>query len=296
MRDHASGRLRRAAIEVGQLPGLRVLSEPVYRRLFRRPFQRNAQYYGVYDSYMEALAAAPATLPTGYDVAASGRMYRNYLEQIRVSDYPAVHWLSRLLASGQHRIFDLGGHIGLSYYGFRRYLDYPPGMRWLVHDVPAVVAAGREWADAHDPQGRLAFTVSSEDADGTDVLFTAGALQYLDYTLAELLQRLHHPPAHVLVNTVPMHPERGYFTLQNIGFAICPYRVACLPEFVAGIEALGYSVVDRWESFERHLEVPFEPDCDIDRYYGFYFARDGHGLSSAAAHACPDHAGHVVQA
>lgn len=271
---HVRSKLKRIAIETGQLPGLRLLTEPIYRRLFQRPYQPDAHYYGIYESHAAALKDAPSTLPTSYDVEGSGRMYRNQLEQIRVSDYPVVHWLARLLASGQRQVFDLGGHIGLSYYGFRRYLDYPADMRWVVHDVAAVVTAGRDWAAKHDPEGRLEFTGSRDDADGTDVLFTSGALQYLDYTLPELLGGMDRPPAHVLVNMVPMHPTRSYFTLQNIGFAICPYRISAVPEFVAGMEQLGYSIVDRWESFERHLEVPYAPDCDVDCYYGFYFRRD----------------------
>lgn len=271
---HVRSTLRHIAIETGQLPGLRVLARPIYRRLFQRPYQPEAHYYGVYDSHAQALRDAPPTLPTTYDVEGSGRMYRNQLDQIRVSDYPVVHWLSQLLATGQRRLFDLGGHIGLSYYSFRRYLDYPSDLRWLVHDVAAVVAAGRDWAVAHDAEGRLEFTGARDDADGADVLFTSGALQYLDYALPELLLGLERPPSHVLINMVPLHPNRDYYTLQNIGFAICPYHVAALPEFIAGMEALGYAIVDRWETFERHLEVPFAPDCDIDRYYGFYFRRD----------------------
>lgn len=273
-------KLRRIAIEAGQLPGLRRVAEPIYRRMFQRPYQPEAQYYGIYDSYAEALSDAPPTLPTSYDVEASGRMYRNHLDQIKVSDYPVLHWLSRLLATGSREVFDLGGHIGLSYYGFRRYLDYPADLHWLVHDVPAVVSAGREWAVSHDPERRLAFTDSRHDADGASILFTSGALQYLDYTLAELLQQLERPPTHVLVNIVPMHPSRGYFTLQNIGFAICPYRIAAVPEFVAGMQALGYTIVDRWQSFERHLEVPFAAECDIDSYHGFYFRRQPEAASA----------------
>lgn len=265
--------LRRIAAEVAQLPVLRRAAQPIYRRMFQAPYQSEVHYYGVYDSYAQALADAPPTLPTSYDVEASGRMYRDQLDQIKVSDYPALHWLSRLLAGDCRQVFDLGGHIGLSYYGFRRYLDYPADLQWLVHDVPAVVSAGRDWAVDHDPDGRLAFTDARHDADGSAILFTSGALQYLDYTLPELLQQLQHPPAHVLINIVPMHTSRGYFTLQNIGFAICPYRVAAAPEFVAAMQALGYEIVDRWQSFERHLEVPFAPDCDVDSYHGYYFCR-----------------------
>ena len=267
-------KLRRIAIEAGQLPGLRLVAQPIYRRMFQRPFQPEAHYYGIYDSYAQALADAPPTLPTTYDVQASGRMYRSHLDQIRVSDYPALYWLANLLRAGNREVFDLGGHIGLSYYAFRRYLDYPADLRWLVHDVPAVVSAGRDWAVDHDPEGRLGFTDSRHDANNAGILFTSGALQYLDYTLPELLGQIDQPPAHVLVNMVPMHPSHGYFTLQNIGFAICPYRVSAVGEFIAGMEALGYSIVDLWQSFERHLEVPFAADCDIDSYHGFYFRRD----------------------
>lgn len=267
-------KLRRIAIEAGQLPGLRLVAEPIYRRMFQRPFQPEAHYYGIYDTYAQALADAPPTLPTTYDVQASGRMYHSHLDQIRVSDYPALYWLSNLLRAGNRAVFDLGGHIGLSYYGFRRYLDYSADLRWLVHDVPAVVSAGREWAMDHDPEGRLGFTDSRLDANNASILFTSGALQYLDYTLPELLGQIDQPPAHVLVNMVPMHPSHGYFTLQNIGFAICPYRVSAAGEFIAGMEALGYTIVDLWQSFERHLEVPFAAECDIDNYHGFYFHRD----------------------
>ncbi|MFC3549831.1 TIGR04325 family methyltransferase [Lysobacter cavernae] len=267
-------KLRRIANESAELPGLRWLAEPLHRRMFRRKRSGNA-YCGVYESYTQALASASAlrALPTTYDTDASPRMYRDRLEQVRVSDYPLLYWLSRLLATGQRRVFDLGGHIGISYYGFRRYLDYPADLRWQVHDMPSVTNAGRELARELDPSGRLEFTDAREDADDCDLLVTSGVLQYLDYTLPELLQTLDRPPRHVLVNLTPMHPSRGYFTLQNLGIAICPYRVCALPEFVAEMEALGYRLRDRWESFERQLRVPFEPSCTIDSYHGFYFTR-----------------------
>ena len=84
-------------------------------------------------------------------------MYMDRHRSIRVSDYPMVHWLSQLLAEGRHRIFDLGGHIGVTYYGFRRYLSYPNTLEWRVHDVPSVIDAGRDWARQYDPDGLLHF-------------------------------------------------------------------------------------------------------------------------------------------
>ena len=248
----ARRKLKRIAIEAAQLPGVDLLARPVYRRMFEKPAYGN-RYYGAYSTHEEARAAVPATLPSTYDVEPAAQMYRRELQKIRLYDYAALHWLSRLFADGCHRVFDLGGHIGLAYYAYQRYIDFPAQLRWTVHDVATVTAAGRAWAEANDPSRRIAFSDTPDDASGTDILFTSGALQYLDYSLPELLARLAEPPPHVLVNLMPMHPERDYFTLQNLTIAICPYRVASLPGFACEMDPLGYRVVDRWEIADRSL-------------------------------------------
>lgn len=268
----ARKKLVRIAIETAELPGLRWIARPLYRHMFSRPYHGGNAYYGAYASHAEALAAAPA-LPTTYDQPSTTGMYMDRHNSIRVSDYPMLHWVSRLLSQGRHRIFDLGGHIGVTYYGFRRYITYPSTLEWRVHDVPAVVDAGRTWARQYDPDGLLHFADAPEAADSHDVLITSGALQYLDYTLPELLRRLDTPPPHVLVNLTPVHPARGYVTLQNMGKAVLPYRVMAKPQFVSEMQQLGYELVDQWQSKERHLRVPFEPDCTLDHYAGFYFQR-----------------------
>lgn len=265
--------LARIANAVAELPGIRRLAEPVYRRQFLRFRRPGNACHGVFDTYAEARAIAQSLqAPATYDLDDAGRLYRERLERIVVSDYPSIYWLSRLLDAGERKVFDLGGHIGISYYGFRRYIDYPGDMQWLVHDLPAMARAGRAHALQHDPERRLAFSDQPEAADGCDVLFTSGALQYLDYTLPELLQRLQHRPSHVLVNLTPMHPRCSFFTLQNIRIAICPYRVTAVPEFIAGMESMGYALIDHWQSRERSLRIPFRPGYEVDSYHGFYFA------------------------
>lgn len=264
-------RLIRIAREIAELPGVRWIAEPLYRRTFQRPIRTRNAYYGVHDSYRSALAAAPAGLDHTYDTDAAAAMYRDRIETLNCSDYPALYWLSRLIDEGARSVFDLGGHIGVSYYAMERFIDYPAGLRWVVHDMPRVVAAGQTWAKTHDPAHRLTFADRAEASSGFDILFSSGALQYLDYSLPELLQRTSNPPAHVLINLVPMHPERSYFTIQNFGIVASPYRVESAPAFVQAMETLGYELVDRWETLERHLRIPFRPDCDIDRYYGFCF-------------------------
>lgn len=271
------GRLAHMAREAMELPGIHLLSKPLYRIYFRRPYRHGNLYYGVFNSHAEAQAQADTLssthLPNTYDVAEASRMYRSQLLRVRSCDYAAMFWLERMLASGARRIFDLGGHIGLAYYGFGRFLELPDDLDWCVHDVPQVMEAGRQWAHRHDPRGRLRFATEVLQADGCDLLISSGALQYLDYSLPELLQRLQRKPAHVLFNLTPMHPSQRYFTLQNLGIAVCPYRIESIEWLVAEMQNLGYAVRDRWDLHERQLRIPFEPRHTIDRYYGFYFRR-----------------------
>jgi putative methyltransferase (TIGR04325 family) len=233
----------------------------------------------VYTSFDEARAGAPASLPTSFDQRPAGELYADRLDHVQIVDYPVLFWLAQLFAAGCRQVFDLGGNVGTSYFGFQRHLPYPDGLHWLVHDVPAVVAAWRERAQRCDSAGTLDFTDSREDADGRDVLLCSGVLQFLDYSLPELLRSLRKPPRHVLVNVTPLHPDRSFVTLQRVtrrrvGIANCPYRVTAVAAFIAEFEQAGYTVVDRWESTERHMRIPFEPAHSIDRYYGFYFRRD----------------------
>ena len=260
------------------MPTLNPFAERRYRRRFAQPFGDDNLYYGVYRSYQEAQAAAEGfasrSLPATYDVEAAGRIYRNQVEGIRVSDYPLVYWMRRLLSDGARRIFDLGGNIGVSYYAFAPYLDYPEGVQWRVHDLPRAMAAGAELAERDDPRRRLSFAKSEKEADGHDVLVCTGALQYLPYSMADLLAPFERSPPHILINLTPMHADREYFTLQNLGIAICPYRVGSTAALLADMKRLGYTTIDQWSSRERSLDVPFHPEATIDGYSGFYFRRD----------------------
>ena len=268
-------KLRHLANESAELPILRLLGEPLYRRLFeRRSFGDNA-YYGIYSSHANAMAAAARIArPSRYEefdraAFAGGGMYGR--QGIRVSDYPLVYWLKRFFDGGCRRLFDLGGHDGVTYYSFARLLDYPADLSWTVHDVPNAMAAGAEWAREHDSQQHLSFAASQFEASGCELLISSGTLQYLEYTLPELLAALSMRPSSVLVNLVPMHPQKSFFTLQNMGRAVMPYRVQALPAFVDAMQSLGYVKQDQWHSRERHLRIPFEPDYRIDGYEGFCF-------------------------
>ncbi|SFM99823.1 methyltransferase, TIGR04325 family [Dokdonella immobilis] len=263
-------RIRRIINEISELPGLNLLARPLYRRRFRAHRRGNA-YYGVYASFEAARADIPPGLPPDYNTAAAAELYEQRLSRLEASDYPALYWLQRMLGEGCRRIVDLGGHVGLSYYAFQPYLDYPRDLLWQVHDVPAVMEKGRALCAERGEQRRLAF-VDLDAVDGCDVLMAKGALQYLDYSLVELLKAQRVLPRRLLVNLTPMHPDRSFFTLQNIGVAVCPYRIGAVPEFLHGIRALGYRLIERWEHLDRSVQIPFCPEYSIDRYHGMCFS------------------------
>lgn len=243
-----------------------------YEHRFSRADQVNL-FRGVFPSFTDAERSAPQTKPIGYDHPAPAAMYEERTRLVFPSDYPLLFWLDRLLSELCGTVFDLGGHIGVGYYAYQRYLKYPKIFRWLVCDVPAVIARGREWAQKHDTRGLLSFTDQLSEANGQDVFFASGSLQYLPQTLAEILARLKQAPHHLLINLLPLHPRNDYFTLQNIGTAFCPYRISAEPSFMRALTGLGYQLVDRWQNLEKACPIPFHPDHSLDRYHGFYFRR-----------------------
>ncbi|WP_199099426.1 TIGR04325 family methyltransferase [Dyella sp. ASV21] len=256
-------------------PGIGGLLRARYERRFRAhdSTMRNL-YRGVYSSFAEAQASIPQSLLQGYDNAASASFYRERTRRVFLNDYPAMWWLSRLFEEGQTSVFDLGGHIGIAYYAYQRYFRYPDTVRWTVMDVPAVMEAGAAWAEKNDSLRHLSFTSRPEDAGDANVFFAAGSLQYLDYTLAQLLAQLDRRPAHLLLNSVPIHMTVSYFTVQNTGVSCCPYRVIAEREFVDGLRELGYVVRDRWENTDRRCDIPFYPAHSLDRYFGLYLSRE----------------------
>lgn len=260
---------------VAELPGILRWREARYsRQFFAHTSLMKNLYRGVYPGFTEALASIPPGRQAGYDNVDSAELYRERTRRVFINDYPIMLWLSKVFESGSTSVFDLGGHIGVAYYAYQRYLQYPQAIRWRVLDVPAVIEAGKIWADEYDAHQRLTFTDHRSDATGADILFAAGSLQYLDYTLIDLLGSLQQLPQHLLLNSVPIHMSASYFTVQNMGTACCPYRITAEREFVDGLKALGYVMKDRWENPHRSCTIPFHPDHSLDRYFGFCFSRE----------------------
>jgi putative methyltransferase (TIGR04325 family) len=261
---------RRMSRHSWRLPLVRRVLEADYARSFAR-MPKN-QFRGVYASFAEATASLPASAKVGYNHDELAGLYRHRMEKANQSDYAVLFWLKGLLDK-QSFVFDFGGHVGVAYHGWRTYLGYPPGMRWLVYDVPAIVKVGAELARERPSDG-LAFTSDVADARGCTIFLAAGSLQYIDESLPALLARSGGLPRHLLVNKLPLYEGPTFVTVQSTGRAFHPYRICNRAEFVSEVIALGYRVVDNWSNREQYCEIPFEPDRDIDAYSGYYFVRD----------------------
>jgi putative methyltransferase (TIGR04325 family) len=70
-----------------------------------------------------------------------------------------------------------------------------------------------------------------------------------------------------------MHHSKGFYTLNSIGTAFCPYRVVHEASFVKDLDALGYRATDRWANPGKGLHLPFEDGYDVPAYRGGYFER-----------------------
>ncbi|HWV15281.1 MAG TPA: methyltransferase, TIGR04325 family [Cellvibrio sp.] len=224
---------------------------------------------GVYSSFAEAVAAAPATKPTGYDAANAQSWYYTKLNSIGLEDYPVLYWLRQAFADSSS-LLEIGGHVGVAYYGFARVLEYPAELNWTIVDVPSVMQAGE--AMARERQSRhLHFAHSGlAGMKGVDILMTVGALQYLETDLASIISDFQYKPRHLIINTTPVYEGPGFTTLQNLGSVYCAYRIFNRQEFVASLKAIGYTLIDSWAK-PRQFRVPGHPDKAFDHYSGFYF-------------------------
>lgn len=242
-----------------------------YKSFLNRCTPSRSKYRGVYATFNEAKANVQKGASIGYDNERAAVMYLSYVNFILPSDYPVIFWLRDALRSGV-RVFDFGGNVGISFYSFEKYLNYPKDLEWVVCDVPSVVKAGQNLANQRK-ETRLSFASRFEDADGFDILLASGSLQYIARPLGELLSRLKRPPRHVLINRLPLHDTRECVTLQNIGVTVCPYYVFRKDRFITDVQASGYELQDLWTDATHSCMIPFYPEYSVPRYSGLYFSR-----------------------
>ena len=238
----------------------------------QRQFMENTDqnlFMGRFDSFESALAHVPTHRPTGYDNAESAKLA--YTSQITSWDYPVLFWLHRAFDAGLRSVFDLGGHVGIKYYAFKRALPFPEDLRWTVCDVPAVVKEGAEIATHRDPARQLGFTSDYAQANGCDILLASGSLQYLPMRLVDMLRDLPGKPKRILLNTTAAHTEETFYTVNSISTAFCAYRIQCWDELKEELKSAGYARLDTWHNEGKPIGVPFERGGDLAYYAGGCF-------------------------
>ena len=241
------------------------------RRALLFPKLNNA-VSGVYASFTDAREAVPRQGTLGYDSERHASMYDYRVGQLFISDYAVLFWLSQIHAQ-LSSVFDLGGHTGVLYYGFKERLKLADSLRWVVQDVPTTVERGRELARSRDNRS-LEFTTAWEDGSGSDLLLASGVLQYLDWNMAEHLDKWKSAPRYILVNNTPMYEGPDYITLQNTGISYNPYRIFNRAALIGSLEQRGFVLRDTWRT-DRSLDVPFHPERRVESYQGFFMERSG---------------------
>jgi putative methyltransferase (TIGR04325 family) len=242
--------------------------------LLREAVNLVAGYNRVFPDLKAARAAAAWYGRPGADSAEDAGALRAVLATTRPSDYPVLLHLARLPHEGL-RVFDLGGTTGDVFYQYDRHLGFPASLRWTVHDLPGNLERGRHFARRRG-ESRLQFADDVEGASGHDVLLVSGALHYFDFTLAEYVAGLAQRPRHVFLNRTPLVEAPTAATVQHTADGV---MVACRllnrAELVAGMEGLGYRLIDAWSVPELSIKLPWDREYWAREYSGAYFRAEG---------------------
>lgn len=253
-----------------RLPVTRYVAHAAYERRFATASGCQRLFRGVYRSFEEARQAAPATKPLHYDDSAYG--YGKNHRIILASDYPVILWLSKILPECSS-VLDYGGNVGIAFYSYRKYITYPPYLRWLVYDLPEVVEAGWRIHSQEGSPSPLLFTTTLSDCAGCDVLLASGSLQYVPESFPEVLSAIGSRPKHLLLNKVPIAEADSFVTLQNTGTGFSPYRVFNRRVLLDQIASLGYDLQDAWSNPDMSLVIPGEPEHSLAAFSGMYCKR-----------------------
>jgi putative methyltransferase (TIGR04325 family) len=228
-------------------------------------------YSGIYPSYASAMADVPAARQAGWNHENSAKLWVDQVDPVRLSTYPIFFWLTQLY--GAHdALVDVGGSIGLTYYGYRRLGQLPAGATWNVVEVTKIAEQGARIAQRENAAG-LSFVDRLEAVGRCDILISAGALQFMETSLPGLLESLSQKPRFILLNKLPITAGEDCWTLQNYGPAVTPNRLFNEQAFLRYFEGHGYQLRDRWAVQDLDCIIPFHPERFIKEFAGFVFER-----------------------
>lgn len=230
-------------------------------------------FHGAFPSHEAAMAAVPAEKFAGYDHDEVADVNFEVMCKVAPWDYPVLFWL-RTLMPGALSLIDAGGHMGTKFRAFRPYLSPSPSFRWIVYDLPAIVAQGRRRAAEEELAG-ITFTDDLGVVGKTDIFLASGLLQYLDRPFPQLLRELGRLPPHLIVNKLALREGKTVVTLENFGNAFVPYHIRAREPFFAELSALGYRVADEWTIPSLSHVIPTHPELGASQSIGFHAVLDG---------------------
>ncbi|MBK26972.1 MAG: hypothetical protein CME70_23415 [Halobacteriovorax sp.] len=248
-------------------PLILILRKIKYERKFRNNKDLNL-FKGVFSSYQSAFDSIPSELLNSYDNESSAKMYKHLCSEVFPSDYANMFWLSQLIRD-ESKVFDLGGHIGVKYYSYQQYFNFPESINWTVFDTSSAIEEGKKFANQKG-EHRLKFSEKIDEFDDHDILFVSGALQYIDINLSDIISKKASKPKFVLI-TLPLTQHESFYTINNLGTACCVYIVRNENEFIKSFEDIGYEKKDDWNIPAKYCEIPFFEKYSLENYRGLLF-------------------------
>lgn len=226
-------------------------------------------YRGIFETFEQAIAAAPKNRKIGYNDPELAKEYQMSLgKAVGSYDYPILFWLRDLLKE-DCTLFDFGGNVGTHFYSYEKYISYPKNLKWVVCDLPAIVEAGKELAKQEN-RTELSFTTKFEVAENANIFMASGSIQYVQ-SISNSLSTLQSKPKYLLINRLPLCQGKTFVTLQNGGLVFYPLYVFNRQAFIDNICQIGYELIDIWQDRSEPCSVPFHEEFSSMVFHGFYF-------------------------
>lgn len=240
-----------------------------YKYRFKRATKSNL-FYGIYPDFQTCNKHLPKSKPPGYDNQASAELYEERAHTIYINDYPVLYWLKQILNKSDI-VFEIGGHIGVSFYSYDHFMNLDKDIHWTIQEVEHVANQGKKIANKKN-ETRLHFTHTFDALKDTKLVFASGSLQYIEEDILKLIHKANINPEHILINMFPLNDKPDYYTINNIGTAFCPYKITNKDQFIQLMNENGYKLIDEWKNEDKYCTIPFsDPSYSLDHYHGFYF-------------------------
>ncbi|NMG10048.1 methyltransferase, TIGR04325 family [Brasilonema sp. UFV-L1] len=262
-----------------QIPFAKQIYRQFQETQYKRQFAGDCYggFWGVFQTFEQAIQASPRTKNIGYDDANLAHEYQQMLEEnnwensggvVGSFDYPVLFWLNSIFSHEEiQTIFDFGGNVGIHFYSYAKYIEYPANLKWTVCDVPTIVNAGVSLATKRCVQG-LDFTINSQDVNEKEIFLSSGTIQYVESSVKTLFK--NGKPKHVLINRLPLYDGEQFVTLQNGGKVFYPQYVFKKNQFIEELSTIGYELIDIWEDRVDSCIIPFHPEKSVSCYHGLY--------------------------